>query len=234
MTWIPIACEICDRYFDGMLTASHLKTHGLTQREYLAVGCEIYSTDYKFWRSAKSREVSQQMAPRLSESRSKFLIRLNKEILPKNDSWRRGLREHLSRVSTLETRRKGQQAMLAAETTEKLHSRMRNVMKANSGKGMNALEKQAALILAWQFSGVHFQFVGDFGLFIAGKCPDFVNFGQRKIIEVWGDYWHAGQNPQDRIEHFRRENWECLVVWEHEFYQDYGLLINKFEGYING
>ena len=36
------------------------------------------------------------------------------------------------------------------------------------------------------------------------------------MIEVYGDYWHSGDNPQDRIEQWNSTGCECIVVWEHE------------------
>lgn len=61
------------------------------------------------------------------------------------------------------------------------------------------------------------KFVGDGQLIIAGKCPDFVNVnGQKKIIELFGDYWHKGQNPKARIAVFKPFGYKTLVVWEHE------------------
>ena len=61
------------------------------------------------------------------------------------------------------------------------------------------------------------KFVGDGQLIINGKCPDFVNVnGQKKIIELWGDYWHEGQNPEDRKKVFEPFGYKTLVIWESE------------------
>jgi len=63
----------------------------------------------------------------------------------------------------------------------------------------------------------HYRYCGDFSFVINGKNPDFVNInGQKKCIELYGDYWHKGQDPQDRINIFKEYGWDCLVVWEHE------------------
>ncbi len=49
------------------------------------------------------------------------------------------------------------------------------------------------------------------------KIPDFVNInGKKKVIEVFGDYHHRGQDPQYRINEFKSFGWDTLVVWEHE------------------
>lgn len=61
------------------------------------------------------------------------------------------------------------------------------------------------------------KYVGDGQVIIAGKCPDFINVnGQKKIIELFGDYWHRNDNPQDRINIFRPFGYDTLVIWESE------------------
>ena len=48
-------------------------------------------------------------------------------------------------------------------------------------------------------------------------APDFLSTnGQRKVIEVFGDYWHKGEDPQGRIDAFAKLGFKCLVIWEHE------------------
>lgn len=63
----------------------------------------------------------------------------------------------------------------------------------------------------------HYRYCGDFSFIINGKNPDFVNInGQKKCIELFGDYWHRGHNPQDRKDIFAKDGWDTLVIWEHE------------------
>ena len=52
------------------------------------------------------------------------------------------------------------------------------------------------------------------------RIPDFVNRKDKKIIEVYGDYWHRGENPQDKIDEYSRVGWDCIVIWEHEIMTD--------------
>ncbi len=37
---------------------------------------------------------------------------------------------------------------------------------------------------------LHYTFVGDGKIILAGFCPDFINKKEKKIIELYRDYWH--------------------------------------------
>lgn len=63
-------------------------------------------------------------------------------------------------------------------------------------------------------------YVGDGSLIIGSAVPDFANVnGKKLLIELFGDHWHRGQNPQDRIDLFKRFGFRTLVVWERELKQ---------------
>lgn len=60
-------------------------------------------------------------------------------------------------------------------------------------------------------------FVGDGKLIIDRLIPDFANVnGKKQVIEVYGDYWHKNQEPNNRICRFAKFGYDCLVIWEHE------------------
>jgi len=70
----------------------------------------------------------------------------------------------------------------------------------------------------WEYSG-------DGKIIIGGLCPDFVNCnGQKKLIELFGDYWHSPerkgiklqQTEQGRKEVYSKFGFDMLVIWEHE------------------
>jgi hypothetical protein len=64
--------------------------------------------------------------------------------------------------------------------------------------------------------------------------PDFRVPGTMRMIEVFGDYWHGGENPQDRIDLWRSVGCECLVVWEHEINARDEAMIGRVESFISG
>jgi hypothetical protein len=62
-----------------------------------------------------------------------------------------------------------------------------------------------------------YKYVGDFRFFLGGKNPDFMNVnGQKKLIELYGDYWHKKGSERIRIDHFKQYGFNTLVIWEHE------------------
>lgn len=59
------------------------------------------------------------------------------------------------------------------------------------------------------------------GFYVTGsdkrtRIPDFVNRERRQIVEIWGTYWHRGEDPQDLIDWYAAVGWECKVYWETE------------------
>jgi len=51
--------------------------------------------------------------------------------------------------------------------------------------------------------------------------PDFTNCnGQKKVIEIFGVYWHKDENPIDRINKYKEFGFDCLVLWENELNTD--------------
>lgn len=72
-------------------------------------------------------------------------------------------------------------------------------------------------------NGFPFRYTGDGGLWISGLNPDFAHLSERKLIEVFGDYWHGPERNPGRYHRedvrraiFRRFRYDLLVVWEHE------------------
>lgn len=84
--------------------------------------------------------------------------------------------------------------------------------------GMNNLETDFLAMFP------NLQFVGDGTLWLWDDdgCfnPDFLLPNSRKVIELFGDWWHRDQDPQDRINRCRAVGYDCLVVWESKFRQE--------------
>ena len=62
-----------------------------------------------------------------------------------------------------------------------------------------------------------YKYTGRGEIWIGNRNPDFFNVdGQKKVIEMFGDHWHQGDNPNNRINHFKEYGYDCLVIWESE------------------
>jgi len=85
-----------------------------------------------------------------------------------------------------------------------------------------------------------YRYVGDFSFFLGGRCPDFMNVnGQKKLIELYGDYYHDQEifpdtmTPEERISHFKDYGFNTLIVWEKEL-NDEPQLIEKLQAFHGG
>ena len=82
-----------------------------------------------------------------------------------------------------------------------------------------------------------FKYNGDLrlGFILSGKVPDFVNINSRKqLIELYGDFWHKGENPQKRVSIFKRFGYDTLIIWEHELYNNRDKLKGKIISFVRG
>ena len=92
-------------------------------------------------------------------------------------------------------------------------------LKANL-QSPNKPEQLLNKILIRLFSK-EYKFVGNGKVIIGEFCPDFINInGQKKIIELYGDYWHNLPNlikrDKKRIATYKKYGYQTLVIWEHE------------------
>jgi len=81
------------------------------------------------------------------------------------------------------------------------------------------------------------KYVGDGQVIISGLCPDFINVnGKKKIIELFGKYWHDGNvryhgTEVGRREVFREFGFDMLVIWDYEL-KDEQNVIEKIRGFL--
>lgn len=69
-------------------------------------------------------------------------------------------------------------------------------------------------------------------LILGGKIPDIVNVnGRKRLIELYGDFYHKGDDPQKRINYFKQFGWKTLVIWGHEL-KDIDLLKAKLQAFV--
>lgn len=66
-----------------------------------------------------------------------------------------------------------------------------------------------------------YEYVGNFQFRIGKRYPDFINKRTQKIIEVFGDFYHKGQDPQKLIDYYKNFGYECIVLWASEIHKNY-------------
>jgi len=64
------------------------------------------------------------------------------------------------------------------------------------------------------------------------KNPDFKVTGQKKIIEIHGDYWHKGEDIQILINQYKQIGLDCLVIWEKDIYSQPKEVLDKTKIFI--
>lgn len=52
---------------------------------------------------------------------------------------------------------------------------------------------------------------------IGSMNPDFILPGTNKVIELFGDSWHVGEDPQERIDRLKNLGFDTIIIWESDF-----------------
>lgn len=66
------------------------------------------------------------------------------------------------------------------------------------------------------------------------KNPDFIVRPvnkTKKVIEVFGRYWHRPEEEQELIELYKQAGYDCLVIWEEEIYD--GTYQDKLQAFLD-
>lgn len=66
------------------------------------------------------------------------------------------------------------------------------------------------------------------------KNPDFKVTNQRKVIELYGDYFHAGEFAEDIILAYHSIHIQCMVIWQSEWKANRDEILEKVNEFING
>lgn len=79
----------------------------------------------------------------------------------------------------------------------------------------NLIEKKLMTLIPKNFI-----FVGNGKIMIDRFNPDFIDKKNKKIIELYGDYWHNLPNyierDKRRLKSYKKYGYKTLVIWEHE------------------
>lgn len=70
-------------------------------------------------------------------------------------------------------------------------------------------------------------------IIIENKIPDIIDINNKKIVELYGDYWHRNDTIDDqneRINLFKKNGYDCIIIWERELKNESDIIykISKF------
>jgi len=78
-----------------------------------------------------------------------------------------------------------------------------------------------------------YKYVGNGEVLFGGKNPDFIQVnGKKKLIEIFGSYWHKNDNPKERIDFFKKYGFSTLIIWDKELENSQNV-VNKIKVFDN-
>lgn len=115
--------------------------------------------------------------------------------------------------------------------SEKIKIKWRNeefIKKMKEGLEIKPNKSENKFIEIIKKYNLPYKYVGDLSVIIGGKNPDFINCnGQKKIIELFGNYWHNPKRKTHRKPKWHESEWgrkavysqfgyETLIIWDNE------------------
>lgn len=124
--------------------------------------------------------------------------------------------------------------------TEEFKKKFFEGMRKSTKISPNKLELEMIKIM--KNNNLPFNFVGNGNFWIRGKetsyNPDFLHDdkNQRKIIEIFGDYWHNKEDHQKRdikrIKTYKDKGFDVLVVWEKQIKNSEEEVIRRINNFL--
>lgn len=104
-----------------------------------------------------------------------------------------------------------------------LNEEYRNKHRKNSLAGMRKRPTKPEKIIKKLLNKLfpkEYQYTGNGKIIINGFNPDFVHKKNKKIIEVYGDYWHNLLNVKEKdlrkLKTYEERNYKTLIIWQSE------------------
>ena len=109
----------------------------------------------------------------------------------------------------------------------------RNFWKSLKNTPINNQEAQLLGLLVWL--GLDYKYVGNAGLIVGKKCPDYVNGDGTKLIELFGTRYHKKAEVAERTEYFAKMGYDTLIIWSPELqFRNRNKLVQKIMDFENG
>ena len=227
-------CKICNKAYQ-QITATHLKHHNITVNEYKIMfpGSPILAAEIKEKLSNHCKKL---------QDRENFGFKKDHKINKNREPFNKGETKHTN-AHVLKYSEKLTGRELSYEHKKNLSiSRKKGIsngtIKALKGPANGMFGKKLteshikALHKSWRNKKTRpesmmeymctqygFEYTGDRSYkirFLDGrlKYPDFIMPSMKIAIEVFGDYWHRGEDINELIKKYDEVGWKCLVVWE--------------------
>lgn len=190
------------------------KTSKAIQDAQLKDAKQISERSLAMWKKPQRREIMKEKI-KASWQRDGFKDQL-RDVHKKRWASNNELRQRYSMMM---------KSLLADPTIRK--ERVSNFMRVMSQKSPNDLEKKYIMLFDLYFPG-QLLFTGDGKVIINGRCPDFVHTAEKKIIEIFGVYWHGRGDEPERVGFFGQQGYDTLVIWENENSDDAIRRVHQF------
>ena len=247
-------CTFCGKEFSSRHSESKFCSlsckasyYALQTKKRKVIKCNFCEKEFEQEKPAQ-KSCSQKCAHALVKTRvKKNCVICNSPFEVKN--FYKDITETCSKTCYLEWKRRlmlGNELALGMRHTQETKDHLRDVFRAKFqdpayaewmferwGTSPNKLETYFDSITPDE---VVFKGDGKFFLtFKSGKVknPDFVVAHQRKVIELYGDYWHEGEDPEELIARYKEIGFECLVLWESEVHKDIEAVLSRVELFLN-
>ncbi len=155
-----------------------------------------------------------------SESRRDKIAAANRERWA-DPVWRAWMTERLKSAHQTDEARQHHSAAMSRRWNDP--TEVEKLVKYPSPNGEESWLLNLVSHLGFDYSG------GGGSLLVESKRPDFWD-GGTKVIEWFGDYWHQNDDPQDRIDLFARNGYDCLVIYSSER-SDMAAMAQKIEDF---
>jgi len=198
--------------------------------------------------AGKGRKMSQGLKNRLVEINKKKMKNLwkNKEYRQMQINKHKGIKQSEETINKRikaykeiwknpEFRRRQSNSHILAWQNDKIRKKQLNAIFKGMNINPNKPETFLNNLLQQNFPN-KFEYTGDGKVIIGGFCPDFVCNPSKRIIELYGDYWHNLESwkkrDQRRLEAYKRYGFSTLIIWEHEL-KNPTLVTDKILEFIN-
>ncbi len=137
------------------------------------------------------------------------------KLLHKNPDWEN------HRIQSLKTKEFREKCRLRGKSRDCSHLHTPEAWKKNfESRKLKPNKAEQKLLQCIRELNLPYEYVGNGAVWIGGLNPDFISWKEKKIIELFGRYWHSGENlrkqktENERRRIFKQAGFEMLVIWD--------------------